>query len=243
MNTLDADNPSKSSSSFELVAIDLDGTLVDTAADLHTAVMRMQDVLSQPPSSLIEVRNWVGNGIERLVHRALTGSMDQDATPALFRRALAAFQQAYDEVNGVHSTLYPGVEEGLAWLASLDVPLVCVTNKARRFSVPLLEALGIDGRFEHHIAGDDVPARKPDPAALLEAARRCQATPSRSVLIGDSVSDIRAARAARFTSVTVSYGYNHGISIHDLASDWRSDAVIDSFAELPDTLARLAIAY
>lgn len=228
---------------FDLVAIDLDGTLVDTIADLHAAVVRMQQTLSRPPSTLPDVRNWVGNGIERLVHRALTESMDDEAPPALMDEALPAFQQAYDEVNGVYSSLYPGVEEGLDWLASMDVPLVCVTNKARRFSVPLLDALGIGGRFEHHIAGDDVSAKKPDPEALLEAARRCHATPSQCVLIGDSVSDIRAARAARFTSVSVSYGYNHGTSIRELSKQWRTDAVIDSFLELPETLSRLAVSF
>lgn len=227
-------------SPFALIAIDLDGTLVDTVGDLHAAVVRMQDAMGREHASIEAVRDWVGNGIERLVHRALTGSMQEDAAPALFEEAMPRFMAAYDETNGTASPLYPGVVPGLEWLVTLDVPLVCVTNKAGRFSRPLLDALGLTARFTDHIAGDDVPAKKPDPAALLEAARRAGAEPSRCLLIGDSVSDIRAARAAGFAVVAVSYGYNHGRPIGELDGELRPDAVIDSFAELPEVFARLA---
>ena len=225
---------------FELIAIDLDGTLVDTVGDLHAGVVRMQDRLGRERASPEQVRDWVGNGVERLVHRALLGTMEGDADPALLAEALPLFESAYDEANGEASALYPGVEEGLRWLGTLDVPLVVVTNKARRFTLPLLEALGIGDRFEHVIAGDDVTRKKPDPEALLEAARRCGAAPERSLLIGDSVSDIRAARAAAFTVASVSYGYNHGLSVRDLEGELRPDAIVDSFEELPEAFATLA---
>lgn len=223
------------------MAIDLDGTLVDSVADLHAAVVQMQRSLSLDAASPESVRHWVGNGIERLVHRALTGTMDEDAPAATFDAALDGFERAYARLNGRHSTLYPGVIEGLDWLGTLDVPLVCVTNKARRFSMPLLDALGIAGRFADHVAGDDVSRKKPDPAALLLAAERVGARPARAVLIGDSISDTGAARAAGFASIGVSYGYNHGRTMRELEDALRPDAVIDSFSELPAAFGRLAV--
>jgi len=223
-----------------MIAIDLDGTLVDTVSDLHAAVVCMQSELDLPGSSVESVRNWVGNGIERLVHRALTGVMDEDANTELFARALSCFRAAYDETNGTAATLYPGVREGLDWLAVTGVPLVCITNKAGRYSRPLLEALDIATCFVQHIAGDDVAAKKPDPSALFEGARRCVVAPADCAMIGDSVSDIRAAKAASFASIIVSYGYNHGHPVRELEGEMQPDAVIDSFTELPDTVARLA---
>ena len=224
---------------FDLVAIDLDGTLADTVADLHAATVRMQEGLGLERAPLEAVRGWVGNGVERLVHRALTGAMERDAPPDLFAAALPRFLVAYEACNGTAATLYPGVERGLERLAALGTPLACVTNKAGRFSRPLLEALGIAGRFAYHVAGDDVPAKKPDPAALHEAARLAGVAPSSSVLVGDSVSDIRAARAASFGIVAVSYGYNHGRPVRRLRGAERPDAVVDSLEELPELFARL----
>ncbi len=226
---------------FELITIDLDGTLVDSVGDLHEAVNRMQNALGEEPATVEQVQNWVGNGVERLVHRALTQSMDLDADDVLFHRALTEFSDAYEAVNGTRSSLYPGVLAGLEWLASLDTPMIMITNKAGRFARPLLKRLAIDQFFDHQICGDDVAEKKPDPSALLLAARYSAAVPRRSVLIGDSVSDIRAARAAGFASVAVSYGYNHGQSVREGTGTWRPDAVIDSFEELPAVFKRLVV--
>ena len=223
----------------QLITIDLDGTLVDSIADLHAAVIRMQEELGRESATVDQVRCWVGNGIERLVHRALTQSMNDDADTALYTCAIAIFRRSYATLNGAHSSLYPGVVEGLDWLSAHDVPLVCVTNKAGQFSRPLLEALGIDHYFRHHIAGDDVTEKKPSPAALLKAMALCNAGAARSVMIGDSLHDIRAARAAGFTMIGVSYGYNHGQPISGLSGTDRPDYIIDSFSELADCIGCL----
>ena len=226
---------------FQLIAIDLDGTLVDSVGDLHTAVTDMQQVMGREASSKAAVRDWVGNGIERLVHRALTNSMNTDAEANLFDVGLPLFKEAYADSNGKYSALYPGVASGLQWLRRLDVPLVIVTNKARRFAEPLISALELTQYFEFLVAGDDVSDKKPHPAALLNAARRCDATPSHSILIGDSISDIKAARAAGFISISVSYGYNHGLPIQLGEGPLCTDAVIDTFDELPSVLKKLAV--
>lgn len=224
---------------FDVIAIDLDGTLVDSAGDLHAAINAMQKALDRPLSSETHVRNWVGNGIERLVHRALTNSMSTDASTQLFARALPLFEQYYDSTNGQYATLYPGVEAGLDWLAGTGTPLCIVTNKARRFTMPLLQSLNLLHRFKHCIAGDDVAVKKPDPAALFEVARLCGVSTQNALLIGDSISDIKAARAAGFSSIAVSYGYNHGQSVRELSNELKPDVVIDSFIELPAVIPEL----
>ncbi len=223
---------------FELVAIDLDGTLVDSVGDLHAAIVCMQRALGRQCSSVDDVRHWVGNGIERLVHRALTGSMSDDADARVFESAMAEFLCAYDQANGTLSTLYPDVADGLDWLSSLAVPVVVVTNKARRFAHPLLEKLNIGHYVDHLVAGDDVEARKPAPDALLQAALQYNVEPTRCVLIGDSITDIKAARAAGFTVFCVSYGYNHGQPVRQLTDTDCPDAIVDSFNELPGLFSR-----
>lgn len=229
-----------SNTTYELVAIDLDGTLVDSVGDMHFAISTMQQRMNLEISSETAVRNWVGNGIERLVHRALSSSMDRDAELKLFNVGLPLFEQAYADNNGRYSSLYPGVAEGLSWLSELDIPLVIVTNKGRRFTEPLITAMGIDKHFDFLLAGDDVADKKPHPALLIEAARRCNANPRRSILIGDSISDIKAARAANFISICVSYGYNHGLPIQIGGGQSYTDAIVTSFDELPGVFQNLA---
>ncbi len=225
---------------IELIAIDLDGTLVDSVKDLYEAVVLMQTALSLDVSSEEAVRGWVGNGINRLVHRALTGDMLMDAEPVLFESALVEFNDAYAATIGRYSTLYPGVLEALERMV-FEVPLVMVTNKTSSFANRLLEQMKIDRFFTHKIGGDDVVTQKPDPEALLLAARLCSAIPEHCVLIGDSISDFKAARAAGFHSIGVSYGYNHGVPVRELDPSLRPDAVVDSFLELPEVLQRLKV--
>lgn len=226
---------------FELIAIDLDGTLVDSVGDLHAAVVIMLEAMSHPPADLNDVQRWVGNGVEKLVHRALTRHMEKNAEKLQFEAALPIFQNAYQAVNGQLSCLYPDVLQGLEWLATLDTPMALVTNKAAQFTYPLLETLKIDNFFDVCFAGDEVPIKKPDPAALLLAASRCNTNPRQCVLIGDSICDIMAARAAQFSSISVSYGYNHGESVRMLEGALRSDAIIDSFSELPAVFKRMGM--
>lgn len=226
---------------LDLIAIDLDGTLVDSVGDLHAAVLDMLVAIDHQPVIEEDVRSWVGNGVERLVHRALTRHMSRDADELEFKTGLANFQQAYERVNGRQSRLYPGVTEGLEWLATLGIPLVMITNKAAQFAYPLLASMNIAEFFEHGIAGDEVAEKKPHPAALLLAAERFHANPERCLLIGDSVSDIKAARAARYKSICVSYGYNHGESVRALEGVLKPDVIIDSFTELPSALTELSM--
>jgi phosphoglycolate phosphatase len=211
-----------------MILIDLDGTLVDSVPDLAYCVDELMTRLGRPPYGEAAVRNWVGNGVERLVRRALIGQLDGEPSDADFERAYPIFLDLYSENTSKRSVLYPGVREGLDYLLTNGYPLGCVTNKAAQFTLPLLKDLGILDAFGLVVSGDTLPEKKPHPAPLLYAASHFGVGPSKALMIGDSVSDVKAARAAGFQIVCMSYGYNHGQDIR-LAEP---DAVIDSMAEL-----------
>ncbi|MCK5521512.1 MAG: phosphoglycolate phosphatase [Thiomargarita sp.] len=212
----------------ELVLIDLDGTLIDTVPDLVYAVDQTMSQLGLPQRGEEKVRCWVGNGIERLVKRALLNQLEGEPDENLFQSALHQFKILYAEVNGNHSLLYPGVREGLEWLKSQKYQLACVTNKAEQFTTPLLNALNLYDYFQLVISGDSLAKKKPDPLPLRHAADFFKVNPHNALMIGDSVNDVQAARAAGFKILCVSYGYNHGMDIRTA----KPDAVIDSFAQL-----------
>lgn len=212
-----------------LVLFDLDGTLVDSVKDLASAVQQMMGSLGHVPPDVGKVREYVGNGIERLVHRCLTGQMSGDAAPDEFEHAIKLFMAGYEQHNAQHSTVYAGVPEGLDAIARSGVQMGCVTNKSARFTSPLLEALDLARYFELVVCGDTTAHKKPHPAPLNYALERSSLTPEQALFVGDSSNDVLAARAARMPVVCVNYGYNHGRDI----ADSRPDAVLDSLVELP----------
>lgn len=216
-----------------LVLIDLDGTLVDSVPDLTACVDAMMARLGRPPRGEAAVRAWVGNGVERLVARALIGALEGAPDADDFARALPIFLELYAEQVSARSRLYPGVREGLDLLRTRGYRLGCVTNKAARFTEPLLEAMGIRAAFELVLSGDRLPEKKPSPLPLLHAAEHFGVAPAAALMLGDSISDVKAARAAGFAIICVSYGYNHG---HDIRCA-EPDAVIDAFPELGELLA------
>ena len=216
----------------QLVLIDLDGTMIDTVPDLAYAVDEMMTQLGLPKRGEKQVRPWVGNGIERLVKRSLLGQLEGEPEENLFDRAFPLFKNYYAQCNGQQSVLYPGVREGLNWLQTKNYPLACITNKAEQFTLPLLKKLKVHDDFRLIISGDTLPKKKPDPMPLLHAADFFKVSPHQALMIGDSINDVQAARAAGFQVMCVSYGYNHGEDIRTA----HPDAVIDSFIELPQLL-------
>ena len=212
----------------EMVLIDVDGTLVDSVPDLAFCVDAMMERLGLPAHGEAKVREWVGNGVERLVRRALVGRLEGEPDEALFQQAYPVFLELYAENTSKRSRLYPGVEEGLAYLAEAGYRMGCVTNKAEQFTHPLLKTLGVFDRFGIVISGDTLERKKPDPLPLLHAAEFFGVAPERALMVGDSVSDVKAARAAGFQVACMTYGYNHGNDIRDAGPD----AVMDSMAEL-----------
>ncbi len=220
----------------EMMLIDVDGTLVDSVPDLAWCVDEMMRQLNLPERGENSVRHWVGNGVPRLVERALLNELDGTPDKDLYDKAYPIFLALYAENTSKRSCLYPGVEEGLAYLKSADIRLGCVTNKAEQFTIPLLKDLNIYDEFEIVIAGDTLPKKKPDPLPLLHGAEQMGVDPKNCMMLGDSQSDVKAARAAGFDIICMSYGYNHGEDIRD----YNPDAVIDSMIELQALLEKAA---
>ncbi len=220
--------------SVSMVMIDLDGTLIHTAPDLTTAANRMLADLGMPAQDPRTVSGWIGNGVPRLVKRALTGQMEAEPDPALFTRAYALYEKHYAACLSEQSRSFPGVVEGLEWLRISGFELVCITNKAEAFTLPLLGDLHLKEYFALVLSGDSLPRKKPDPMPLLHACAHFGIPPAQGILVGDSRSDVQAARAAEMPVICVAYGYNHGEDIRESGPD----AVIGSLAELPHYLKR-----
>lgn len=213
----------------KMVLIDVDGTLVDSVPDLAWCVDEMLKRIDMEPHGEDVVRNWVGNGVIRLVERALTNNLDGYPEQALFDKAMPIFDELYSVYHSDRSTLYPGVKEGLEYLHSIEgLKIGCVTNKAERFTIPILKNLGIHDDFEIIVCGDTLEKKKPDPMPLLHSAEALGVKSEESLMLGDSKSDVKAARAAGFSIICMSYGYNHGEDIRI----YEPDAVIDSMTEL-----------
>jgi phosphoglycolate phosphatase len=211
-----------------MVLIDVDGTLVDSVPDLAYCVDTMMQRLGKSPWGEGPVRNWVGNGVEKLVKRALVGQLEGEPDDEEFQQAYPLFLELYEDNVSKRSRLYPGVRQGLDYLQASGYLLGCVTNKAAQFTLPLLKDLGIHDEFGIIICGDTLEKKKPDPMPLLHAAQHFAIGPEQSLMLGDSVSDVKAARAAGFQIICMSYGYNHGEDIRN----YNPDAVLDSMAEL-----------
>jgi len=210
------------------ILFDLDGTLVDSAPDLVGACNDMLNALGRPPVALETARGWIGNGARRLVERALTGDFDGEAPAELMETAYSLFEKCYQENLHRDSVLYAGADETLSQCQATGRRVGCVTNKPGGFTRLLLEAMGLSRYLDPIVGGDDLPKKKPDPLPLQRAAEQWGLAPEECLLVGDSVSDFRAARACGMPVVLVSYGYSQGLDLFELGPD----AVIDSLAQV-----------
>nr|VFK31113.1 MAG: phosphoglycolate phosphatase [Candidatus Kentron sp. MB]VFK75525.1 MAG: phosphoglycolate phosphatase [Candidatus Kentron sp. MB] len=212
----------------KLTVFDLDGTLIDTVPDIAKSADEMLIHMGMRPCGEAKIRQWIGNGLERLVRRALTGKMDGEPDEALFAHAYPLFLDLYERYNGECSVIYPGVQEALDFFARQDIPMACVTNKHSRFTAGLLRRVGLYDKFGMVLSGNSLSQKKPDPMPLLHVANHFGVSSSDALLVGDSISDVKAARAAGFRIICVTYGYNHGLDIRTA----EPDAAMDSLEEL-----------
>ncbi len=216
------------------IVIDLDGTLLSTAPELSEAANRMLRDMNYAPVSQELLSSYIGNGISWLVKRALTGDMHATPDAALYDHALPIFEKHYTDLL-LESKLFDGVAEGLEAMKAAGYRLGCITNKVERYTTPLLAGIGIADYFEIVLAGDSLPEKKPHPLPLLHAAKFFDIPIEQLLLIGDSLNDTIAARAAGCPVFCVPYGYNHGEPVESLDLD----AVI---ATLPDALPLIKLA-
>ena len=221
------------------VAFDLDGTLLDTINDLAAAVNLLLADLGHAPLPVATIRDLVGKGMPNLIRRALAAS--RGVAPVAvgdseLADVLPRYQTHYAAILGRETVPYPGVVAGLERMAAMGLPLAVITNKATRFVRPHLALAGIEPFFRVVIGGDDLPLKKPHPAALLHAARALGVEPAQMLMVGDSGNDAQAARAAGCPVLIVPYGYNEGTPVQNLDAD----GIVDSLLAVADRLQPLS---
>lgn len=204
--------------SVKAIVIDLDGTLLNTAPELCEAANRMLREMDYAPVSQELLASYIGNGISWLVKRALTGDMHATPDAALYDHALPIFEKHYTKLL-LQSRVFDGVIKGLDAMKAAGFRLGCITNKVERYTTPLLQGTGLARYFEIVLAGDTLPEKKPHPMPLLHAAKFFGVPIEQLLLIGDSLNDTLAARAAECPVFCVPYGYNHGEPVETLDLD------------------------
>jgi len=219
------------------ILFDLDGTLVDSAPDLTEALKCTFLVLDKQPHSEEKVTGWIGNGVDKLLHRALTDSMDGVASGDEFWRARKSFFAEYQKQSGNKSRLYHGVEKALEKLFQQGTLIACVTNKSRQFTLPLLEKLGIINYFNMVVCGDDLTNKKPHPEPIIFIANKLNIKVEDCLMVGDSVNDVKAANTAEMRIFCVDYGYSQGVNLQAL----KVDAMISDIREIESYFAEHSI--
>ena len=216
------------------VLFDLDGTLLDTAADISLALNRAIAEFGWAPVAASDTRNLIGRGGPMLVQRA--AELQQRPLDATTQTAIVErFFHHYGELQGTDESAarpFPGAAEGLRGLHEAGLRTAIVTNKQQRFGIALAKRLGLAPWVDVYVGGDSCVRRKPDPMPVLFACGSLQVAPSEALLVGDSINDVMAARGAAVPVICVPYGYNEGMDPKTLPCD----LLIDSIAELPALL-------
>jgi phosphoglycolate phosphatase len=207
---------------LQAAIVDLDGTMIDTLGDFEVALNRMLQELALPPITRRAIGHMVGKGSEHLIRSVLA---HVGAEAERYAAAWEAYQRHYLAINGDHAAVYPGVREGLELLRARGLKLACLTNKPTAFAGPLLRSKDLDGFFSVVFGGDAFPVKKPDPLPLRKTCEALGTEASRTLMIGDSSNDARAARAAGCPVVLVTYGYNHGEPVRAVDADGFVDRV------------------
>lgn len=224
-------------SPIKAVLFDLDGTLLDTAADIALALNRTLSEYGWQPMALNDVKVMVGRGSPVLIERAAVAqgvALDPAQQAAMVERFFHHYGEL-EEHDQFDARPYPGVQETLPLLHQAGLRMAVVTNKQHRFAVGLLRKLGLNQWLDLVVGGDTCERRKPDPQPLLFACDSLKCAPANTLMIGDSINDVSAARAAGIPVICVPYGYNEGRDPRTLPAD----AIIDSIAQLPKALGQL----
>ncbi|GGL62080.1 HAD-IA family hydrolase [Wenxinia marina] len=217
------------------VIFDLDGTLVDTAADLVAAAnacfrdLGLGDLLDPAEDAAIAMR-----GAKMMLRTgfAKVEGFGVDEVDRQYDRVLAY----YDDAIAVHSALYPGAMEAVAALRAEDIAVGICTNKPEALADKLLRALGVRDDFASLVGADTLPVRKPDPLPFRESVTRAGGDPARACLVGDSETDRETAREAGVPSILVTFG-----PAGHLMADLRPEVLLADYADLPDAVRHLAL--
>ncbi|MCA1326841.1 phosphoglycolate phosphatase [Herbaspirillum sp. alder98] len=205
------------------ILFDLDGTLADTAPDLAAAANFLRAERGLPPAPYDTLRPVASAGARGLIGAALDIHPGDDQYEDLRVR----FLDRYAANMTVHSSLFDGVPELLSQLEARGLAWGIVTNKATRFTEPLVPSIGL-GHSGCIVCGDTTPHAKPHPAPLLEAASRLQLAPEDCWYVGDDLRDIQAGRAAGMPTIAAAWGYCG----HTEPAAWNADALLHAPLDL-----------
>jgi phosphoglycolate phosphatase len=214
------------------LAIDLDGTLLDTIHDLAAAANLMLGQLGLRELPKEQLRTFVGRGMANLIGRSLAAAARAEPEPELIARATPIYEARYLEILGRETAPFPGVLEGLRTFRALGLRLACVTNKLHAFAQAHLDRAGMADEFELLVGGDTLAAKKPDPLPLLHVARTFGVRPDELLVLGDSGNDAQAARAAGSPVLLLPYGYTEGRPVQEI----EADGIVDSFVTVGELL-------
>jgi phosphoglycolate phosphatase len=217
------------------IAFDLDGTLVDTAPDLLGALNFVLGEIGLAPLGDHQVRSLVGGGARLMIERGLIFH-GVEPQPDKVDRMLADFLLFYERHIADKSRPFPGAAEMLDVFAAQDARLIVVTNKFERYSVQLLNVLGLADRFSVIAGPDTFGLRKPDPGHLLRAVERAEGDAAHTIMVGDSTTDVATARSAKVPVIAVSFGYRDRS-----AEALGADHVVDRLEEIPAIASRLLV--
>jgi phosphoglycolate phosphatase len=216
------------------VLFDLDGTLLDTASDIAQALNLVCADYGLDPFPVSAVSRMIGRGSPILVERAAAArgrTLTESEQSAMVERFFHHYG-ALEEENRSDAEPYPGAADALRRLHEAGLKIAVVTNKYHRFASALLTRLNLSQWVGVIVGGDTCERRKPDPQPLLFACRSLQLTASQALMVGDSINDVLAARAAGIPVVCVPYGYNEGQDPRTL----ECDVMIETLADLPELL-------
>lgn len=217
----------------KVVMIDLDGTMMHTAPELARAAGRMLVDLGMPAIEQAQIESYIGEGAAILIKRCLTGELYGEPDADLYAKAHDLFFKYYAQ-NTAESRPYPNVQEGVVALKKAGYRLACVTNKPEAFTMPLLAANDFMQYFEIVVSGDTLAKKKPDPDQLFYICEKLGVSIQDALLIGDSKTDVAAARSAGCYVFTIPYGYNQGLGIEASAVN----ALIDNIGDAVNLIER-----
>ncbi|MGE0127134.1 MAG: HAD family hydrolase [Blastocatellales bacterium] len=212
--------------SYQCLLFDLDGTLVDSRADLINSINLMLAEIGREALPDARVLNFVGEGARLLVERALRATQNGEPQSSDIDVALEIFRRQYREHLLDYTRVYPEVEQTLARLN--HIPKAVVTNKPYDFTTALLAGVGLASHFGVVLGGDSLEERKPSPMMLVEAARRLGARASECLMVGDSRVDVEAGRAASMKTCGYIPGFRGRTELVEAGVDY----IIERFSEL-----------
>ncbi len=216
------------------VIFDLDGTLADTSADLIASANAAMQALGHAPQLVAGADDATAFRGGRAMLRLSLERIGHDDLEPEVERGYPILLAAYSDALDVHTTLYPGAVDAVEALRASGIKVGICTNKPEGLAETLLQRLGVRGLFGSMIGADTLPTRKPDPAPYVASVERAGGSVSRSLLVGDTITDRETARAAGVPSVLVTFG-PLGQSVADMAPE----ALLDTYDDLPALAARL----